>query len=362
MVCRAPARVVSLLLLAALAATAACRDSTARNTPPPPEPVPTGPVIDARIDAFAIEIDEDEDWDKDKYVPAEFKQGADRWKDTGVYIDGVFAGNLAFAELPVALKPVWLQTKASAPKRYGTSDTGWRWAKERRYRWSDYVRALGLEPRTIKALHVYGPKFTETVVVTGKQLASKEADGFYFRFGGLVNGKAIPVVPDNFGNDRSPDKISAVMIYVHKTPPVLERNVGLILDGEVQTGVPYFGTPLRGGVRVYLDDRLALYIKRQDLPADQANTTSGEPRWRLTDYLASRGVKLDGVVEGWVVRQEKWEEKFDRAALDAMWFGASPQAKGNIELGDQKVKAQALILRTHPVADADVPRRDPEEL
>jgi hypothetical protein len=320
--------------------------AASKTTPPPPAKKPV-------VDEYP---------DKDEYVPAEFKSGADRWRDTGVYVDGKFVGLLAWAELPLALKPTWVKVKASAPKRYGTSDTGWRWAKERRYRFRDLVEAYGIDLNTIKEIHVYGPKFSETIVVTGEELRSKKADDFFFRFGGQVSGKAIPSVPDSFGNGRSPDKVASVMIYVEKKPPTLERNVGLILDGELQEGVPYFGTPLRGGVRVYLDDRLVAYIKRQDLPDTQQKGADGEPQWKLFDYLRSRGVNVDTVVEGWVVRQEKWQEKLSRSDLDTIYFEAGAQAKGHIMLGEKKMKAQSLILRSHPVAMGDVPAPDPEEL
>jgi hypothetical protein len=303
-----------------------------------------------------------DDYDKEDYVPAEFKSGADRWRDTGIYVDGKFMGLLAWAELPLTVKPVWIKVKASAPKRYGTSDTGWRWAKERRYRFRDLLEGLGVDLAKVKEIHVYGPKFSNTIVATGAELRSKKGADFMFRFGAGVSGKAIPEVPENFGNGKSPDKIASVLIYVEKQPPVLERNVGLVLDGELQEGVPYFGTPLRGGVRVYLDDRLVSYIKRQDLPPAQRTSAGGEAQWSLFDYLRSRGVNLDTVVEGWVVRQEKWQEKLGRADLEAIWFQASPQAKGHIELGDKKVKAQAIILRSRPVALSEVPTPDPEEL
>jgi hypothetical protein len=311
---------------------------------------------DAGVDAFVIPED------KDEYVPAEFKSGADRWRDTGIYVDGTFVGLLAWAELPVALKPVWIKVKASAPKRFGTSDTGWVWERERRYRFRDLVVTLGLDPAQVKEVHVYGPRFTETTIVSGRELMSKAADEWFFRFGGMIKGKAIESVPEGLGNGVTPDKVSSVMIYVAKKPPVLDRRVGLMLDGEVQEGVPYFGTPLRGGVRVYKDDRLVAYIKRQDLPQDQATTTAGEPRWQLYPYLTHRGIDVADVVEGWVVRDEAWAEKLDRAQLEDLWFAAGAQAKGHIELGDAKIKAQALILRSHPVAKAEVPTPEPEEL
>ena len=340
--------------LACALALAACGSSSSSAPAPTPSPPDAAPAPDA----VALTVPED----GEEYIPAEFKAGADRWRDTGIYIDGKFVGLLNWPELPLALAPVWIKVKASAPKRYGTSDTGWKWARERRYRFRDLVTALGVAPAKVREIHVYGPRFSQTTIVTGKQLASKLADEWYFRFGGNVRGKAIEALPDGLGNGVAADKVSAVMIYIEKAPPVLDRARGLILDGEVQQGVPYFGTPLRGGVRVYKDDRLVAYIKRQDLPTDQANTTSGEPRWQLFPYLISHGVDLSDVAEGWVVRQEAWAERFDKAQLETIWFAAGAQAKGHIELGDQKVKAQALILRSRPLTAAEHPAPDPEEL
>ncbi len=342
-----------------LCALAACGKSSSSPSAQPVAAAPTDAGAAAAPDAIAIQVADD---DGDEYVPAEFKAGADRWRDTGIYVDGKFYGLLNWPELPLALKPTWIQVKASAPKRYGTSDTGWRWAKERRYRFRDLVASLGLDLTKVREIHVYGPRFSQTTVVSGKQLRSKLADEWYFRFGGTVRGKAIEQLPDGLGNGVAADKISAVMIYIDKPPPVLDRTAGLVLDGEVQEGVPYFGTPLRGGVRVYKDDRLVAYIKRQDLPVDKANTTSGEPRWQLFPYLTSHGVDVSDVAEGWVVREEAWKERFDRSQLESMWFAAGAQAKGHIELGDQKVKTQALILRSHPLTPAEVPAPDPEEL
>ncbi len=322
------------------------------NPAPTPTPAPTAASGSAAGSAAS------------DYVPAEFKSGADRWRDTDVYVDGVFQGVLAWAELPLALQPVWLEVRASAPKRAGTSDPGYTLVKERRYRVTDYLRALGLDLATIKEVHLYGPKFSETVIATGADLRSPAAANFMFRFGTGAAGKPLPVVPAGFGNGKSPDKISAMMIYVAKTPPTLARNVGLVLDGQVTTGVPYFGTPHRGGVRVYLDDRLVAYLKRQDLPIAKATMVpDGDPRWGLYDVLREQGVAVDTIAEAWVIRDERWHERIDKATLTSMWFAAGIQAKGNITLGigAAGIKAQALVLRSTPLAPALVPAIGPGE-
>src|SRR5262249_5766794 len=145
-----------------------------------------------------------------EWVPAEFKAGASRWKDTGVYLDGKPVGFLTFGELPVALKPVWLRDRVSMNKRSGTNDPGWRWAQQRFYRFTDYLKAIGVDVAKVKAMHVYGPKFTNSVVVTGADLQSPSAKKFLFQFGGSVYGKAIPKVPPGFGGGNPPDKITSV--------------------------------------------------------------------------------------------------------------------------------------------------------
>ena len=238
--------------------------------------------------------------------------------------------------------------------------------RERYYKFVDYFTAIGIDVKRIKEVHVYGSRFAQSIVVTGAQLRSKEGQGFMFRFGGKVRGKALPVAPGDFGNGKSPDKIAAVMVYIDKTPPILERNVGFLLGGEVQNGVPYYGEPLRGGVRVYLDDKLAAYIKRQELPLATATTTpDGQLHWKLYDVLASQGVKTDAIVEAWVIRDDKRQERIGKDELVSLTFAASSQASksstttGNILLGAKELPARAIALHTRPVDPASIPARDP---
>jgi hypothetical protein len=303
-----------------------------------------------------------EDVDKDAYIPAEFKSGAEKWRDTGVYLDGKPIGMLSFAELPLTLAPTWVPVRMSAEKRADKpEEEGWRMGKQRRYKFTDYLRSLGVDPSTIKELHLYGSKASDSVVVTGKDLTSPAADEFFFRFGGRVYGKALPSMPANFGNGKSPDKITSVMIYVKKTPPELVRNEGFFLDGVEQKGVPYFGEPLRGGVRVYLDNRLVAYIKRQDLPTASATADdAGNLHWKLYEVLAGQGVDTSKIAEGWVIREEQRKERLSGAELSTMTFEAGSQAKGRIQLGPQKLAVQSLALHSTPIDPATFPKRDPE--
>ena len=104
----------------------------------------------------------------------------------------------------------------------------------------------------MKEIHVYGAKLSETIVATGKDLGSKQADEFWFHFGGNTYGKAIPHTLNTFGNGLSPDKVTSVLVYLKKTPPKLVRNEGLFLDGVKQEGVPYYGEPIRTFIERYL--------------------------------------------------------------------------------------------------------------
>ena len=300
-----------------------------------------------------------------EWVPAEFKSGMSRWKDVGVYLDGKPIGFMSFGELPIALKPTWVKDKVSAEKRYGTDDPGWRWAQQRFYQFSDYLKALGVPLAKVKQLHLYGPKYSETLIATGKDLTSKAAADFQFRFGGNTYGKAIPRILNTFGNGKSPDKIASIMIYIDKKPPELVYNEGMFLDGVLQTGVPYYGEPIRGGVRVYVDDRLATIIKRQDLDVSKATKgTDGELHWNLHDVLVSQGAKLDKQLELWVIRDELRKDKpFSPEQFKAITFSASSQAKGGIMLysGDTKLRANALAFHSRHLDQAEIPVVTPDD-
>lgn len=291
-----------------------------------------------------------------EWVPKEFTAGLAKWKDAGVYVDGKPLGFLTWGELPVGCKVSWLHDKVSADKRYGTNDPGWKWARKRYYKFNDYLKAIGVDIRKVKELHVYGPKPTQSLIVTGKDLQSPAANDFWFWFGANVSGKPIPHAPENFGNSRTADKISSVMVYIDKKPPTLVENEGLFLDGVEQTGVPYYGEPIRGGVRIYLDDKLATIIKRQELDPKQATKgPDGEPQWKLVEFLTSHGVAWKPVAELWVIRDEKRSEKFSAAELPAMMFEASSQSKGGVLLGDKQVLANVIALHTRHLTREDMP-------
>ncbi len=295
-------------------------------------------------------------------VPAGVKTNGARWKDTGVYVDGKPVGNLSFGDLPITLQPVWREDEISAPKKPGSKDPGYRIVKQRFYRFTDYLTAVGVDLKKVKEVHVYGPKLSNSIVVSGAELR-KKGNGFLFHFGGEVWGKALPLVPDDFGNGKTPDKVAAVLVYIDKKPPRHIPNEGMELDGELVDDIPYFGEPMRGGVRIYFDDKLAAVVKRRLLADPKLSETAadGSVHWKLLPFLAAQGVDTSKIVEGWVVRGERRREKLTRAQLEHATFISSEQARGEILIGDEKLPAQVLALHSREIQLAELPQVLPDE-
>lgn len=350
-------------LLAALCATG-CRDATGKQAPSDRAPaVATGSGSGSGSGEGSGSAAASGQNPND-YVPAEFKSGAARWKDTGVYVDGKPIGFIQFGELPIALKPTWIKDKVSAEKPPDCpieKCPGWKWSEQRWYKFTDYLKAVGVDVHKVKVMHVYGPKLSQTIAVTGKDLLSPAANEFLFRFGGEVGGKPIPHVPVNYGNGKQPDKMSSVMIYIDKKAPTVTRD-GIVLDGVDQEGVPYYGEPIRGGVRLYLDDKLVGIIKRQDLDVKKATKTAdGELHWSFGDFLASAGVDTSKVVEGWVIHDERRTQRIPWGELEKMSFSAGSKAHGGVMLGPNEIPANAIALHSHALTDDELPKIRPDE-
>jgi hypothetical protein len=326
------------------------------STPPQAPPLTLKDQEKASADAIRGGSDDEDEVNPKKAA------GAKKWRDTGVYLDGRPIANLSFGELPIALKPVFIEERVSSPIEPGHKGPGFTIIKQRQYRFTDYLKSLGVDLAKVKELHVYGPKFTDSVVVGGAELR-KKGKSFMFRFGSDVQGKALPVVPDNFGNDRSPDKITAVMIYVEKTPPKLIWNEGFQLDGHTITNVPYYGDPMRGGVRVYKDDRYALSIKRPLLRETEPAATlpDGTPSYKLYALLEANEVDMSKVAEAWVVHHERRTEKLTRDELAKLTFVIGPKGQNEILLGDKKIPANAIALHSRPLKPEQLPKILPEE-
>ena len=345
---RAVARKITGLLLAgSMVGARACGDDAARArrgavTPPPP----AAAAIDAGLTAKGRTGHHRANA---KWVPGEHKAGMRKWRDAGVYVDGKPLGVIWFGELPARLKPVWIEQERDLEFKAG--DPGPRTAtfKERRYRIAEYLEALGVDLARVREVHIYGGKGFPARVA-GKELR-RVRDTLQLGFGRQTHGKPLIYFPADLRTNTSFDHIAAIAVYIDKKPPKLRDDGDLELDGQPVYDLPYFGDPLRGGVRVYKDDRLAAWIKRRKLAgaaqlAEQG--ADGSLRWKLLPFLAAQGVDVDSVVLADLIYDERRVQRLDRAALDAATFTADPQSSGQIMFGGDK-PVQAIALHSEPI-------------
>ena len=116
------------------------------------------------------------------------------------------------------------------------------------------------------------------------------------------------------------------------------------------------------GSAIYLDDKLAAIIKRQELDAKKATKgPDGDLHWKLSDVLTAQGVDTSKVVEMWVIRDELRHEKFPAADLATITFSASSQAKGGVFLSDKKIRANAIALHTRAIQPDEIPVVTPDD-
>jgi hypothetical protein len=185
--------------LAILLALVACRGNS-QEASPTVAPISAHPAPATASDAGVVAAAEGSgsagSASDDSYTPGEFKAGMSRFKDVGVYLDGKPIGFLAFGELPITLKPTWVKHKVNIEKKIDCKDCPiWAWDEQRYYRFNDYLRAIGIDPKTVREIHIQGPKAANSIVATGRDLMQPKADDFMFFFGLDVRGKPIPHVP-----------------------------------------------------------------------------------------------------------------------------------------------------------------------
>ena len=199
-------------------------------------------------------------------------------------------------------------------------------------------------------------------MVQGAKLV-KNPDDLTFRFGSDVHGKPIPMCSNQIGVGKCPDQLAAVAVYEKKKPPI-RRDGSFFLDGKKITGIPYYGDPLRGGVRVYSDNRLVTTIKRKKLTDKTllASKDGDVSTWKLFPVLAAQGVATAKVKEAWLIFDDKRTQKISGKDLSSATFVASSQGRGEILIGPKKLRAQAIALHSKPVNKNDIPTYTKREL
>ncbi len=198
------------------------------------------------------------------------KEKRPRFGESVVYVDGKPVGVIRASELPLALKGRSVEIGG------GYTAT--------RYGFVDYVRALGIDAKRIRALHLYGGS---RVVAVDKTELARIGDRIMFSFVQGDRGKPrVHWPPVKLNVNSTIDMVSNVAVYVDKVPPTLDAKGALVMpDGTLVEGkVPYAPEEQGNGTRVYVDGTLVGTVKRKKLTADmlvadadQAAKTSPEP-------------------------------------------------------------------------------------
>lgn len=260
--------------------------------------------------------------------------GRDRWRGGGVYLDGRPLAVLRYGELPIGLEPIWHTQRRRRPFRPGEPIT-YEEVKVRRYRVVDYLRALAVPIDKIDEVHIHGAR--NTAIVISRRDLVEHADDVLFKFAGDTFGKPIPLIR-NLPVGTSFDDLQALAIYIERTPPALAADQTLVLDGTPVVGIPYHGEPLREGIRVYVDNRLAAVIKR-----NQLQTAPGAVTWRLADVLARHGIETERLARVELIHQDVRTASLPWCDLA---FVFDPASSGEIDVGEQGLPANALALFT----------------
>jgi len=268
-------------------------------------------------------------------TPPAHGAGRDRWRGGGVYLDGVPIGALRYAELPDGLEPIWELQRRRLPFKQG-EEPRYEETKVARYRVTDYLQALGVRLDDVTEVHLLGAR--DSAIVLSRDDLRRHADEVLFKFAGGNFGKAIPIVRE-VPVGTSFDGLLAMTIYVKKTPPRLTADQTLELDGVPQRGIPYYGQPLREGIRVYVDNRMVAVLKRNLI----AGTSVPSTRWRLGEVLAQQGVATSEIERVELIYEEARTAKLAFTGVD---FAFNPASSGEIVVGTQNLPANALALYT----------------
>jgi hypothetical protein len=214
--------------------------------------------------------------------PAADREKRPRFGESVVYVDGKPVGVVRASELPTSLQPRVI-------KLAGGYET-------KRWGFLDYARALGIDTKRIKAMHLYGG--SRAVVVDRAEL-TRIGEGITFSFVQGDRGKArVHWPPVKLHTNSTIDMLSNVAFYVEKEPPVLRDGELVMPDGTpVEGKVPYAPEEQGNGTRIYVDGKLVGTVKRKNLTSEMLVTgaakakagsskDAAEDRYSLLAYAA----------------------------------------------------------------------------
>jgi len=356
-------------LLAVLVISLGCKGKAAPETAPPPANVastaaaPPAKPVPGTVDQKAtgsgssatppvIHGDKWQDEDGGRNFAA--------FKETWVYVDGVPKGVLLLPELPAAMPHTWKDDVEGLDFHPGDKGPHDRKIQSLRWRLADYFKSIGIDLAKIKVVYLHGSGY---VAIPGPQFR-KFADGIQFDFTGNDMSKTRFYWPPTMKTNTMYDRYAAVSVFIDKPPVTLDVHNNPFIDGVEVNGIPYHGTPERGGFRVYVDNKLALVIKRNELGMQgrmNPEDTTGEPRWSVQKLLAARGIDVQPVAGDYAISQNLMTQKrqrLDEATVKDLEFTAPSNSSGGFAFGKDKLSggcALHLYSKGHVPADQPLP-------
>ena len=334
------ARHLLVLGLAGLVALGCGKKAAGRLDPGSIDAAPTPMALDAGVDDDAGAEDHGSRWREDDADGGERAGGFQMFKEAWIYVDGEPIGVLREVEMP-ALPVAWTNSIEFLDFNPGDPGPHERTYQRKRWRLTDYLKAVGVDLKKVTLVAVHGGR--GVVGVTGANLR-KYGDDIRFDLTGNAWNKLRVYFPKDLPRNASYDRYVAITVYVNKPAPVISDDDQLMLDGEYVGGIPYHGSPQRGGIRIYLDNKLVLIIKRNALGDTGRVSAKGErERWNLGQLLDAKGVHVHDIVAADVIYDEDRRRvaTVDLASFD---FGTVEKVSGEIELLPDGTKAQEIIL------------------
>ena len=276
-----------------------------------------------------------------------------RFGQSPVYVDGVPTAVVAYGELPPWLKTRWVALNDGR--------------KVIRFLFADYLRALGVPLGRVQAVHLYGGR-GRVGTISGSELR-RMRHRLLFSFTKGDAGKMRMHWDGDVQVSDSIDKVQAVAVYVDRKPPRWDRGKwGLVDENGVEfEGIPYARAPLKGGVRIYLDGRIAHVLKRNrtfERKIEPARIVGGVPTFGMFDYLDQVGVDARRVAAVELLDENQVALRLDGRALAAernkAELSAPPRSSGRVVVhlgGDRRdVEVTAINLYTRKRAGAHARR------
>ena len=350
---------------------ASCKGSDPPSTTPSPSATPTavapapasGSAAPTKVEAGTVDTAATGSGAKpvihgDKWNdPEEGGRNFAAFKETWVYVDGEPRGVMLIPELPAGMPHTWKDDVEGLDFHPGDPPPHEKKIQTLRWRLADYFRAIGIDLAKIRIVYLHGSGY---VAIPGP-VFRKYADGIQFDFTGNDLSKSRFYWPTDMPTNTTYDRYAAVSVFIKKPPLTLDKHNNPSIDGVEVGGIPYHGTPERGGFRVYVDYKLAMVIKRNELGTlgrSNPDDKDGDPRWSMRKLLEARSIHADVVAADLVIARDmtnQRRQRLDEAYVKDLEFTAPSQTSGGIQIGKDKLTGNAIQLYTRGHVPPDKP-------